>query len=164
MLSRPVFSCQAEALGSHFLGVFGCVSHPTARGCNLQLEESLARSFVQVIWALNKMPIGICNWIQVLLLAPNPLPAPKLTIYVPPALPSRSKGRSSAYLLLRLCRQSAAIQIIMGIRLLMRYIPSEYNCADGPSRGDEIGVASETFAAHKDRHVAREAATLSAGF
>ena len=67
------------------------------------------------------------------------------------ALGAGSKGRSSARPLLRLCRQMAPAQVILGIRLLLRYIPSELNPADGPSRGTSVGAAPETKVHHADR-------------
>ena len=68
------------------------------------------------------------------------------------------KGRSSAPALLRLCRQAASVTLAFGIRLMLRYVPSEFNNADGPSRGLEVGVAPDTVTSHLDRlnqHAAR---------
>jgi hypothetical protein len=48
-------------------------------------------------------------------------------------------------------RQAAAICLAFGMRVLLRYVPSEVNVADGPSRGYHCGVATETRAAHADR-------------
>ena len=63
-----------------------------------------------------------------------------------------SKGRSSSPPLLRLARQAAAISLVSGIfPTMVRYIPSEVNPADGPSRGLAVGAAPETLAAHSDR-------------
>ena len=62
-----------------------------------------------------------------------------------------SKGRSSSPPLLRLARQLAAYCISFGFLLYPRYIPSEINPADGPSRGQAVGAADETRAAHADR-------------
>jgi hypothetical protein len=67
-----------------------------------------------------------------------------------------SKGRSSASPLLRLCRMTAAITLSLRIRLLLRYIPSEMNPADGPSRGMKVGAAPETIAAHADRKIVKD--------
>ena len=50
-----------------------------------------------------------------------------------------SKGRSSRRRMLILCRQAAALQIATGIRVLMRFVPSHRNWADGPSRGEMVG-------------------------
>ena len=69
------------------------------------------------------------------------------------ALGALCKGRSSAPPLLRLCRQAAAIIMAMDIRPLLRYIASEVNPADGPSRGLGVGAAPETVKAHADRAV-----------
>jgi hypothetical protein len=44
------------------------------------------------------------------------------------------KGRSSSHLLLRRLRSLAACLLASGLRLLLRWIPSECNPADGPSR------------------------------
>ena len=62
-----------------------------------------------------------------------------------------SKGRSSAHQLLQLCRRVAAIVLAKGIRPAWRYVPSELNFADGPSRQLEVGVADNTEAAHRWR-------------
>ena len=69
------------------------------------------------------------------------------------SLGSMAKGRSSATALLRVCRASAAVQLAMGLRLYLRYVPSELNLADGPSRGLHVGVAPETKEAHRLRWV-----------
>lgn len=47
---------------------------------------------------------------------------------------SSNKGRSSSHLLLRRLRSLAAGLLASGLRLLLRWIPSEDNPADGPSR------------------------------
>ena len=62
-----------------------------------------------------------------------------------------SKGRSSARQLLRVCRQAAAVQLGCRIRIYLRWVPSERNLADGPSRGGPIGVDAETAVAHRFR-------------
>ena len=62
-----------------------------------------------------------------------------------------SKGRSSAHQLLQLCRRVAAIVLSTGIRPAWRYVPSELNFADGPSRQQAVGVAGDTAAAHRWR-------------
>eukprot|EP00974_Lingulodinium_polyedra_P013578 1314608-Lingulodinium_polyedra.AAC.1 len=67
------------------------------------------------------------------------------------ALGSLAKGRSSARPLLRQRRQAAAVQLACGIRLVLRYAPSQRNPVDGPSRGLPVGVAAETMAHHADR-------------
>ena len=55
-----------------------------------------------------------------------------------------AKGRSSSWGLLRQCRKLAALHLGLGITLVMRYIPTDRNLADGPSRGWRIGVAPKT--------------------
>ena len=67
------------------------------------------------------------------------------------ALGAASKGRSSSAPLLRLCRQLVPLSLILGIRPYYRYIPSEMNPADGPSRGERVGAADSTKQAHSDR-------------
>ena len=67
------------------------------------------------------------------------------------ALRAVSKGRSSSPPLLRLCRQASAVILAFDIRPLLRYVPSEMNVADGPSRGLKLAVADETREAHRDR-------------
>lgn len=46
-----------------------------------------------------------------------------------------SKGRSSTKTLNRICRQAGALLLATGMRMSCRWIPSEINPADGPSRG-----------------------------
>ncbi len=67
------------------------------------------------------------------------------------ALGVLAKGRSSRPPLLRVARRIAAISLGLGIRMVGRYVRSEKNYSDGPSRGLAIGVADETAAAHADR-------------
>ena len=62
-----------------------------------------------------------------------------------------SKGRSSCSALLRLSRQICAVALAFSIYPVVRYIPSEVNPADGPSRGVGVGAADETRKAHADR-------------
>ena len=47
---------------------------------------------------------------------------------------SISKGRSSSHLLLPRLRSLACLLLVSGMRLYLRYVPSEDNPADGPSR------------------------------
>ena len=75
------------------------------------------------------------------------------------ALGALAKGRSSSPPLLRLCRQQAVLCMAFGLRPLYRYVPSEWNPADGPSRGGPVGVAEETSAAHADRAPATQTLT-----
>ena len=46
-----------------------------------------------------------------------------------------SRGRSSTFQLRRVCSQIAALSFATGIQLCLRWIPSEWNPADNPSRG-----------------------------
>eukprot|EP00969_Alexandrium_andersonii_P373961 15485167-Alexandrium_andersonii.AAC.1 len=71
------------------------------------------------------------------------------------ALGCLSKGRSAVRPLLHLCRQLAGLALFVGLRLLLRYVPSEWNPADGPSRGGGVGAAAETKAAHQQREASR---------
>ena len=59
-----------------------------------------------------------------------------------------SKGRSSAKALLHLARVAASVQLAFGILLYLRWVPSEKNIADGPSRQVGLGAAMETQALH----------------
>ena len=59
-----------------------------------------------------------------------------------------SKGRSSARALLHLARVAASVQLAFGILLYLRWVPSERNVADGPSRQVGLGAAMETQALH----------------
>ena len=61
------------------------------------------------------------------------------------------KGRSSATALLRLARVACGISLALGIRGYYRWVPSQWNMADGPSRGVDIGAADETKEAHRMR-------------
>ena len=67
------------------------------------------------------------------------------------ALGAGAKGRSSSSPLLRLCRQMLPLQLVLEMRVLLRYIPSEMNPSDGPSRMLPVGAAEETVKAHSDR-------------
>ena len=64
------------------------------------------------------------------------------------------KGRSSCPPLLRQARKAAAVTLAFGVRVLWRYIPSEYNPSDGPSRGQAVGAAPATVAEHAQRMAA----------
>jgi hypothetical protein len=58
-----------------------------------------------------------------------------------------SKGRSSSRSINRLCRRHAALCLAFGLRVVLKYVPSAENWADGPSRGLAYpGVAPETRA------------------
>ena len=61
------------------------------------------------------------------------------------ALGACMKGRSSSPPMLAGCRTLLAVHLSTGIRLLGRWCPSEWNFADGPSRGGPVGVAAETL-------------------
>ena len=61
------------------------------------------------------------------------------------------KGRSSAVALLRLARVACGIALVLGIKGCYRWVPSQWNMADGPSRGVAIGAADETKEAHRLR-------------
>ena len=61
------------------------------------------------------------------------------------------KGRSSAPALLRLARIAASLALGLEIRVLWRYIRSEVNPADGPSRALPVGPAPATIAEHAAR-------------
>ena len=57
------------------------------------------------------------------------------------------KGRSSNRGLLYLSRRLAGLTFGYNVRLVLRYVPSHRNLADGPSRGArEAGVATATLA------------------
>ena len=63
----------------------------------------------------------------------------------------RLAGRSSAVALLRLARVACGIALVLGIKGCYRWVPSQWNMADGPSRGVAIGAADETKEAHRLR-------------
>ena len=56
------------------------------------------------------------------------------------------KGRSSAQGLLRLARSAGVVQMVLRIRPYFRWVRSEHNLADGPSRGERVGIATDTEA------------------
>ena len=66
------------------------------------------------------------------------------------------KGRSSARVLLQQARVAGIIQMVCRIRGYFRWVPSELNLADGPSRGLGIGAADETVELHKARGVPKD--------
>jgi hypothetical protein len=66
-----------------------------------------------------------------------------------PALAAAQKGRSKDFGALRLCRRLAGLVFGVGVRVVLRWVRSEVNWADGPSRGTKVpGVAPETAALH----------------
>ena len=71
------------------------------------------------------------------------------------ALGCLSKGRSSAPMLLSVCRIVAAACLVLRIKLYLRWVPSELNYADWPSRGGPVGVEPKTAQAHTVRGVPR---------
>ena len=65
-----------------------------------------------------------------------------------PALGALQKGRSGDFGMLRLCRRLCSLTLAVGVRLVGRWVRSEINFLDGPSRGLPLGVADETLLAH----------------
>eukprot|EP00959_Pyramimonas_sp_CCMP1952_P206036 4308548-Pyramimonas_sp.AAC.1 len=63
-----------------------------------------------------------------------------------------AKGRPSATGLLRLARQASAVALGFGISLYVRWVASEDNVVDGPSRALDIGAAEATKEERKWRH------------
>lgn len=63
-----------------------------------------------------------------------------------------SKGRAKNFRLLRITQQVAALSLAAGLGLRLRWLPSELNPADGPSRGQIQPGAYRQFAdsAHED--------------
>jgi hypothetical protein len=64
-----------------------------------------------------------------------------------------TRGRSSSASLIKNCRQVAALALASGCRFHVRWIPSELNIADGPSRGIPRPLGchqSTTSLPHKD--------------
>ena len=57
-----------------------------------------------------------------------------------------AKGRSSVHSLNPIARRMCALQLGTRVRIYWRYIPSEVNPSDGPSRGLLVGVAEDTAA------------------
>jgi hypothetical protein len=56
------------------------------------------------------------------------------------AIGALMKGRSSAPEILRGCRKAASMALAFGLTYYLRYVPTDRNHADGPSRGGPIGV------------------------
>jgi len=54
------------------------------------------------------------------------------------------KGRSRSRALLRLCRRMAGLLLATGCTLYLRYVETDRNPADGPSRGFQLGVAPKS--------------------
>ena len=52
---------------------------------------------------------------------------------------SWAKGRSRAKTMNRVCRQLGAVTLATGMNISVRWMPSELNPADGPSRGKPLG-------------------------
>jgi len=50
------------------------------------------------------------------------------------------KGRSGSFPMLLQCRRLAAAALALGIRFILRWVPTHWNFADGPSRGGPCGV------------------------
>ena len=60
------------------------------------------------------------------------------------------KMRSSSAALQRQVRCVAVLALATGIRPLLRWLPSAWNPADGPSRGCPVGPAPETLQKHSE--------------
>ncbi len=73
------------------------------------------------------------------------------------SLGAATKGRSSSYPLLRQCRVLYALALGLEIHIKLRWIESERNMSDGPSRGLAIGAAEETVLVHALRAELRKA-------
>ena len=55
------------------------------------------------------------------------------------SLGALSKGRSSSPVMLRLCRRWLISRLVFRIRIALRHVPTDFNHADGPSRGSKVG-------------------------
>ena len=60
------------------------------------------------------------------------------------AIGALTKGRSCSAPILRQCRKLASISLGLGIIPCFRYVATDRNMADGPSRGYPVGVAPKT--------------------
>ena len=60
------------------------------------------------------------------------------------------KGRSGVFAMLVHLRKLCVISLVTGIRFVLRWVPSKFNFADGPSRGGAVGVAPSTLAEKDD--------------
>ena len=60
-----------------------------------------------------------------------------------------TKMRSSSFSLLKQLRKITALALCTGIRLTLRWIPTWMNPADGPSRGEAVGLGAVTEAKGK---------------
>ena len=57
-----------------------------------------------------------------------------------------SKGRSSSAPVLHLCRRLAALCLGLGVKCYWRWVPTDHNNSDGPSRGGPLGVMAKAVA------------------
>ena len=79
-----------------------------------------------------------------------------------------SKGRAKSFPLLRITQQVAALTLVGNFGIRLRWVPSELNVADGPSRGQFLpgafkGICSEASEEGKQTGGARETAVESSG-
>ena len=79
------------------------------------------------------------------------------------SLGAATKGRSSSFPLLRQCRVLCALALGLELHVKLRYIESERNMSDGPSRGLAIGAAEETVWVHALRAQLRKAHVRGGG-
>jgi len=63
---------------------------------------------------------------------------------------AHEKGRSGVFAMLVHLRKLCVISLVTGIRFVLRWVPSKFNFADGPSRGGAVGVAPSTLAEKDD--------------
>ena len=66
--------------------------------------------------------------------------------------------KSSSRPLMTQLRKIGAITLSTGVRLTLRWIPTDMNPADGPSRGESVGSAETTKAKADQKKVVLDAA------
>ena len=67
-----------------------------------------------------------------------------------------TKGRSSSWGLLRQCRKLAAFTLGLGMSFSWRYVPTDLNMADGPSRDCPVGVAPKKVGCSMPKQLFKE--------
>jgi hypothetical protein len=62
------------------------------------------------------------------------------------ALACARRMRSQSMALLRLVRRMAAMALGLGVHMVVRWVPTHLNWADGPSHGEKVGIALQNKA------------------
>ena len=119
--------CRAPALGDHWDSELWKLEFSTI--WRLQEPSNVVESR-QVLLSLRHVCRSSKNWDHRVLLFTDNLCA--LAVF--------GKGRSSSKALRHILRRAAALSLCFGVRLVLRWVPSLRNFADGPSRGKPVGA------------------------